>query len=174
MTTPILQALTVDDVSALQAMSLTTYRETFAAANTEANMQAYLDSAYNLPKLTAELQNPNSQFFFIIRDGQRVGYLKLNTGTAQTEAMGPDALEVERIYILPAYKHQGLGSVLIQQAIDLAKAAHKTTVWLGVWEHNEPAKQFYQAHWGFKQFSSHHFVMGDDVQTDLLMIKHLD
>lgn len=60
----------------------------------------------------------------------------------------------------------------MQQAIQIAKANHKHKVWLGVWEHNEPAKDFY-AKLGFEQFSAHDFVMGDDRQTDLLMIKSL-
>ncbi|VDG19427.1 protease synthase and sporulation negative regulatory protein pai 1 [Lactobacillus plantarum subsp. plantarum ST-III] [Lactiplantibacillus mudanjiangensis] len=164
--------LTPADATALQQISIETYQATFAADNTEANMQAYLEDAYNLPKLTAELQNPDSRFYFVVRDREQLGYLKLNVGDAQSEAMGPAALEVERIYIRPAFKHQGLGSLFMQQAIDLATAAHKTVIWLGVWEHNEPAKAFYQ-HWGFEQFSSHDFLMGDDRQTDLLMKKSL-
>ena len=58
------------------------------------------------------------------------------------------------------------------QAIQIAQAAEKQKIWLGVWEHNEPAKAFYTK-WGFKQFGAHDFVMGDDRQTDLLMIKSL-
>ncbi|MGA3439460.1 GNAT family N-acetyltransferase, partial [Lactiplantibacillus plantarum] len=80
--------------------------------------------------------------------------------------------EVERIYIRKAFQHQGLGNQFMQQAIQIAKADHKQKIWLGVWEHNEPAKGFY-AKWGFEQFSAHDFVMGDDRQTDLLMIKSL-
>ncbi len=165
--------LTTDDVQTLQQISIETYTDTFEAQNTAANMRAFLESAYNLPKLTRELANPNSRFYFVEHDHQPMGYLKLNVEDAQSEKMGPDALEVERIYIRPAFKHQGLGSAFIKQAIDLAKQAHKTKIWLGVWEHNEPAKAFY-AKWGFQQFSSHTFVMGDDPQTDLLMIKSLD
>ncbi|MFC6181590.1 GNAT family N-acetyltransferase [Lactiplantibacillus daowaiensis] len=170
--TTTLVPLTTADSQALQQISIETFQDTFAAQNTAANMQAYLDEAYNLPKLTAELQVANSRFYFIERDGQQIGYLKVNIGDAQSEAMGPDALEVERIYIRPAFKHQGLGSTLIRQAIKLAQADHKTLIWLGVWEHNEPAKAFYE-HWGFEQFSAHEFVMGTDHQTDLLLQKSL-
>ncbi len=164
--------LTVADVETLQQISIETYTDTFAAQNTTANMQAFLKDAYNLPKLTRELATPDSRFYFVERDQRPLGYLKLNVGRAQSEAIGDDALEVERIYIRPAYKHQGLGSAFIQQAIDLAQADHKQQIWLGVWEHNEPAKKFY-AKWGFQPFSSHTFVMGDDPQTDILMKKSL-
>ncbi|RRK10884.1 GNAT family N-acetyltransferase [Lactiplantibacillus garii] len=160
--------LTVADVQALQTISIETFTDTFAAQNTAANMRAYLDEAYNLPTLTAELETTDTRFYFVERDHEPLGYLKLNVNEAQSEKMGPDALEIERIYIRPAFKHQGLGSAFIKQAIELAKQAHKTKVWLGVWEHNEPAKAFY-AKWGFQQFGAHTFTMGDDPQTDLLM-----
>ena len=52
-------------------------------------------------------------------------------------------------------------------ALDLAKDKRKKRVWLGVWEHNEPAQAFY-THWGFKRFSQHTFQVGSDPQTDEL------
>ncbi len=164
--------LTTAEVNKLQQISIETFKDTFGALNTSENMAAYLQDAYNLPKLTHELAEPESQFYFVERAGESLGYLKLNTGAAQSEAMGPDTLEVERIYIRKAFQHQGLGNQFMQQAIQIAKADHKQKIWLGVWEHNEPAKGFY-AKWGFEQFSAHDFVMGDDRQTDLLMIKSL-
>lgn len=169
----ITRQLTVDDVAALKQISEETFQDTFGAQNTPANMQAYLQDAYNLPALTAELKETDSRFYFVERDHEPLGYLKLNVNGAQSEAMGSDSLEVERIYVRPAYKHQGLGTAFIEQAIALARAEGKHQIWLGVWEHNEPAKHFY-AKFGFQQFSQHKFVMGDDPQTDLLMKKQLD
>ncbi|MFB9770453.1 GNAT family N-acetyltransferase [Lactiplantibacillus modestisalitolerans] len=162
--------LTVNDAQLLRQISIETFQDTFGAQNTAANMQAYLSEAYDLGKLTAELANPESWFYFVFVAGhdEPAGYLKLNVGAAQSEAMGPHALEVERIYIRSAYKHRGLGSAFIQQALKFADDAHKKKIWLGVWEHNEPAKAFYHK-WGFEPFSAHSFVMGDDPQTDILM-----
>ncbi|MEG0629162.1 MAG: hypothetical protein RR492_08970 [Enterococcus sp.] len=46
------------------------------------------------------------------------GYLKLTIGDAQTEAVDPKGLEVERIYIRNAFKHQGLGRQLSDYAFE--------------------------------------------------------
>ena len=51
-------------------------------------------------KLQKELANPHSDFYFIFVDNQLGGYMKLNREKAQTEPMGPEKLEVERLYIL--------------------------------------------------------------------------
>ncbi|BDZ30915.1 GNAT family N-acetyltransferase [Lactiplantibacillus sp. WILCCON 0030] len=172
MSKPVIRQLTVEDAAELQAISVETFKDTFAAQNTTANMTAFLTSAYNLPKLTTELQRPGSRFYFIEAGGQVLGYLKLNVDPAQSEKMGPESLEIERIYIRPTEKHRGLGSQFLKFAFDLARSEDKTQIWLGVWEHNEPAKRFYEK-WDFKRFSQHAFVMGTDRQTDFLMKRAL-
>jgi len=171
MTTEIKTA-TVADAEALQTLSILAYRDTFDEFNTVENMQAYLEAAYNLPKIIRELQTPDTQFLLLIKDQQLAGYIKLNVNQAQTEPVDPQALEVERLYIHPDYKYQGLGSQLMQLALDTAQQTGKNQVWLGVWEHNEPAQKFYHK-WGFERFSQHDFYMGDDRQTDHLMTHRL-
>ncbi|ACT62420.1 transcription repressor [Lactiplantibacillus plantarum JDM1] len=113
--------LTTADVNKLQQISIEIFKDTFGAQNTSENMAAYLQDAYNLPKLTHELAEPESQFYFVERAGESLGYLKLNTGAAQSEAMGPDTLEVERIYIRKAFQHQGLGNQLCNKRFKLLK-----------------------------------------------------
>lgn len=45
-------------------------------------------------------------------------------------------------------------------------------VWLGVWERNFKAQNFYKQ-FGFERFSEHHFITGEAVDTDWLLRKHL-
>ncbi|MDV7719428.1 GNAT family N-acetyltransferase [Pediococcus ethanolidurans] len=161
-----------NDWQELQKVSIETYTDTFEPYNSPEIMDAYLTTAYESKKLQRELTNPNSRFYFVKVNQETAGYLKVNVKDAQTEKMGDDSLEVERIYIRPPFKHQGLGTRLIQEAEKLAHEAHKSKIWLGVWEHNEPAKRFY-AKFGFKRIGQHSFFMGDDEQTDYLMQKKL-
>ncbi|WP_314062247.1 N-acetyltransferase [uncultured Vagococcus sp.] len=163
---------TLTDLIPLQKLSIETYKETFDAYNTVENMAIYLDEAYNQKKLSAELSRDDSEFYFIYDHRQLAGYLKVNTGEAQTEEMPVGFLEVERIYVRLAFKRRGLGQSLITKAIQLAKEKKKTAIWLGVWEHNGPAKIFYTK-MGFVQTGSHSFFMGDDEQTDYILTKKL-
>ena len=61
---------------------------------------------------------------------------------------------------------------LLEHTISLAIEHGKKYVWLGVWEHNERAKRFYEKN-GFYRIGAHSFVVGDDVQTDYVMRKDL-
>lgn len=170
--TPLLKRISVADVNTLQAISHETFRDTFAWANTPEDLQAHLDYAYALPKLITELQNPHTTFWFLYLGDKIAGYLKLNDGNAQTENVAPHALEVERIYIRTPFKRQGLGSLLLQHAAQQARDLGEERIWLGVWEHNEPAKKFYQK-MGFHEVGAHIFPVGNDPQKDLILLKEL-
>ncbi|WP_223642100.1 GNAT family N-acetyltransferase [Planococcus sp. 4-30] len=170
--TTMIKKCTRDDLHELQAISIETFTETFKDQNSPEDLQAYLDKAYDLGKLEQELAIPSSSFFFIYSDQEVAGYLKLNTENAQTESMGNDSLEIERIYIKKAFQKYGFGKILMNKAIELAREQNKKNIWLGVWEENDNAIAFYRKK-GFVQTGSHSFFMGDDEQVDLILVKPL-
>jgi len=163
-----LRPCSLADLNELQAIARQTYDDTFRAQNTPETMQAYLDSAFNEEKLAAELQTPGSNFYFLEVDGQQAGYLKLNRGEAQSDLREEDSLEIERIYLKSEYQGRGLGKWLLHQALAMARQAGMRSAWLGVWQKNQHAIDFY-ARMGFRVVGTHEFVMGDDHQTDYIM-----
>ncbi|MBT2641494.1 GNAT family N-acetyltransferase [Bacillus sp. ISL-41] len=168
-----LKRCTLEDLQTLQEISMDTFNETFKDQNSPENMSAYLEKAFNLEQLERELSNPSSQFFFVYSYDEVGGYLKVNTKDAQTEEMGNDALEIERIYVKNTFQKQGLGKYLFNRAMEIAMDSGKKKIWLGVWEKNENAIAFYKK-LGFVQTGEHSFFMGDEEQTDLIMIKTLN
>jgi ribosomal protein S18 acetylase RimI-like enzyme len=163
---------TLEDSPLLQEIGCETFNETFKDQNSPENMKAYLERAFNLEQLEKELSNPNSEFFFVYFNNEVAGYLKVNTNDAQSEDMGEESLEVERIYIKKEFQKHGLGKNLFNKAIEIALEHHKKKVWLGVWEKNENAIAFYKK-MGFVQTGAHSFYMGDEEQTDFIMTKTL-
>ena len=168
----LIKKCTLQDLESLQKISIETFYQTFANSNTAENMKAYLENAYNEEKLYKELSNPNSSFFFVYVDELLAGYLKLNEFPSQSDINDIDSLELERIYILKEFQGAGLGKDLLEYAISIAIEHCKKYIWLGVWEHNERAKRFYQKN-GFYRIGEHSFVVGDDVQIDYVMRKDL-
>jgi len=135
-------------------------------------MNAYLERAFNLKQLEKELSNISSQFFFVYFNNEVAGYLKVNTIDAQSEKMGDEALEIERIYIRSKFQKHGLGKYLLNKAMEIAVKENKRKIWLGVWEKNENAIAFYKK-MGFVQTGAHSFYMGDEEQMDFIMTKSL-
>ncbi|WP_088035150.1 GNAT family N-acetyltransferase [Evansella clarkii] len=170
--TATIRKCTVADLQKLQEISTLTFNETFKEQNSPENMKAYVEKAFNLEQLEKEVLHPNSQFYFIFIKNELAGYLKVNTSDAQSEEMGEEAIEIERIYIINTFHKQGLGKELLNKAIEIAEKQNKKKIWLGVWEKNENAIAFYKK-LGFVQTGAHCFYMGDEEQTDYIMVKTL-
>ncbi|QKX07097.1 GNAT family N-acetyltransferase [Aquimarina sp. TRL1] len=154
----------------LRVIGIATFEDTYGSLNTPENMKIYLEKNFSKKQLLKELDNPDSKFYFLEEQEKVLGYLKINVGSSQTEYCLDEALEVERIYILSIYQGRGYGSKLLDKAVEIAKTAGVKNIWLGVWEKNLKAINFYQKN-GFVVFHTHIFKLGDEEQTDLLMKK---
>jgi diamine N-acetyltransferase len=163
-----IKRVTLNDIDQLQQIGRQTFSETFSEGNTEENMKKYLEEGFSVEKLTTELQNRNSEFYFATVNGNVIGYLKLNFGASQTELKDDKALEIERIYVLKEFHGKKVGQLLYEQAMQIAKQTDADYVWLGVWEENPRAINFYKKN-GFVEFDKHVFKLGDDEQTDIMM-----
>ena len=158
----------LNDVEKLQAISRITFSQTFTEHNSAEDMNAYLNKSFSIPQLTSEIANVDSEFYFAQEGTTVIGYLKVNTGAAQTESKELNAFEIERIYVDADFLGKKVGQLLFNKAIELAKAKNKLYVWLGVWEENHRALAFYKKN-GFVPFDKHIFKLGNDEQTDIMM-----
>lgn len=158
----------LNEISQLQEIGRQTFYETFAESNSEENMQNYLSEGFTIEKLTDEINNPNSEFYFATIENQIIGYLKVNFGEAQTELKDDKTLEIERIYVVKEFHGKSVGQILYDKAIEIANQKKVSYVWLGVWEENPRAISFYTKN-GFIAFDKHIFKLGDEEQTDIMM-----
>ncbi len=160
--------LTIQHVDELKKISIQSFIETFASTNSAENLNSYLENAFTITKLSNELSNPNSFFYFALDGNDVIGYLKLNIQDAQTELINNNALEIERIYVLKDFHGAKVGQLLFAKALEVASQLGVPYVWLGVWEKNEKAINFYQKN-GLTVFDKHIFKMGNEEQTDYMM-----
>ncbi|WP_454045746.1 GNAT family N-acetyltransferase [Chryseobacterium sp. Marseille-Q8038] len=173
MSSIIINKATAEDLEVLQSLGIQTFSETFAEDNTEKAMKKYLEESFNTEKITSELNNPDSFFYIAWEEDNPVGYLKVNSGKAQTELQDETSLEIERIYVKKSHHGKKVGQLLYNQALDTAQQLTKSYLWLGVWEENLRALSFYRKN-GFVEFDKHIFRLGEEEQTDLMMKKMLD
>ena len=103
-----IQKITINEVEALQSISRLTFYETFAAVNTRENMSLYLENNLSLERLSEELSNPNSQFYFAFCEDEVIGYLKINYKSAQDEHKTANSIEIERIYVKKCFLERKL------------------------------------------------------------------
>jgi ribosomal protein S18 acetylase RimI-like enzyme len=162
-----------NEIEQLQIISKQTFFETFAEGNSEENMKKYLEESFTIEILKNELTNSNSEFYFARMDNNVIGYLKINFGKAQTELKDKSAIEIERIYVLKEFHGKNVGQILFEKTFEIAKQLNADYLWLGVWEENPRAINFYKKN-GFVEFDKHVFKLGDDEQTDIMMKLQID
>jgi ribosomal protein S18 acetylase RimI-like enzyme len=163
-----IRKVTTNDLEELQIIGRLTFYETFSSDNTEENMNKYLDESFSFTKMTTELSDNNAEVYFATIDNKVIGYLKLNFEQSQTELQDNKAVEIERIYVLKEYHGKSVEQLLLDKAIKIARQKNADYVWLGVWEKNPRAINFYKKN-GFVEFDKHIFKLGNDEQTDIMM-----
>jgi len=70
--------------------------------------------------------------------------------------------------VLKEFQGKKVGQFLYEKAVQVAQQIKADYIWLGVWEHNPKAINFYKKN-GFTEFDKHIFRLGDDEQTDIMM-----
>ncbi|GAE65323.1 GNAT family N-acetyltransferase [Chryseobacterium indologenes] len=172
MTSVTINKASLEDLEIIQTLGIQTFSETFAENNTEEAMKMYLEESFNTGKLQSELNNADSIFYIAWEEDNPVGYLKVNSGKAQTELQDDTSLEIERIYVKKSHHGKKVGQLLYNQALETAQNLKKSYLWLGVWEENLRALNFYEKN-GFVVFDKHIFRLGEEEQIDLMMKKIL-
>lgn len=159
----------ISDAELIADMSRQTFYETFASQNSGADMDMFMNETFTRDALMKEV-GADGNIFFLAFDGELpVGYARMREGD---DVAGQPAIEVARIYAVQSSIGRGVGRSLMQKCIDVAVEMRKEIIWLGVWEKNHRAIEFYQK-WGFEKFGTHVFMLGNDAQTDWLMKKEL-
>jgi GNAT superfamily N-acetyltransferase len=162
----------VEDAALLSELGARTFAETFAAENTPEDMATYIETSFNVERVTAELQDPASVFLIAEVDGRAAGYAKLHDGEPAAGVAGAKPIELVRLYVSREWLGRGIGGQLMRSCIDEARQAGHETIWLGVWERNPRAQAFYRK-WNFRTVGEHIFQLGADPQRDLLMERAL-
>ncbi len=163
---------TLLDAQTLSELGARTFAASFGSQNTPEDLAEYLSRSFSRNQIAVELQNPRNIFMIVEVGNTAIGYAKLSENSPPEFVPGDRPLELARIYIEPARIGKGLGSALMQAAIDTARDLDRDTLWLGVWKDNPRAIAFY-TRWGFTVVGEQKFILGSDVQDDYVLALRL-
>lgn len=167
-----LHRCTPADLPRLKKIAEDTFRDTYEAANDPKDFQNYIATAFSEDRMLEALMTPGSCFYFVYDADHIVAYFQVNEWNAQSDLHLKNSLELERIYVLPGSKGKGIGKWILDGVCKMARVKGLQVVWLGVWEKNGKAIDFYYRQ-GFRKFGEHPFIIGEDEQTDWLLKKEI-
>ena len=159
---------TTDDAKMLSELGAKTFYNAFEKDNTPEDIEAYLKGSFSPEIQFNELSMPDVIFLIAESEGIPIGYAQLIMNSKDDAIRRTRPLEIRRIYASQEYLGKGVGTELMQATINEARRRGYDCVWLGVWEKNQRAIDFYKK-WGFREVGTHLFYVGDDPQNDYVM-----
>ncbi|MFA6955686.1 MAG: GNAT family N-acetyltransferase [Thermoanaerobaculia bacterium] len=170
MAKPIIRRAEERDAARLGELAEQTFRDAFAAMNTPENMEHHCREQYGEAIQAREILDPSITTLICEDEGELVAYAQLRWGHAPEHLVAAHPMEIQRIYVVRTWHGRGLAQELMGEALRLAERGGADLVWLGVWELNPRAIAFYRKS-GFEESGSHTFVVGDDPQRDVIMVR---
>src|SRR5437868_10929447 len=146
------------DAEIIADMSRQTFYDSFAQSNTKKDMDKFMNEQFRKDDLIKEVETNDGIFFLAYGEDQPLGYARMRDGDYYKEFVNKSAIEIVRIYAVTSSIGKGVGSALMNKCIETAKELNRQIIWLGVWEHNKRAIDFY-IKWGFEKFGQHDFVL---------------
>ena len=143
-----LKVASIADSIDLKKICKEAYTKNFYHHWEEGGLEWHLDAEFSTERLSADLRAKNTSYYFIEHQLQRVGFIKIKT-TLDTKVSIENAVELEKIYLLPKYKGMGIGKLALQEIINKVIAQGKKNLFLGVINTNTAAIAFYES-LGFK------------------------
>lgn len=134
---------TVDDLSYLQHHCIESYSQNFAGHWEEDGLRLYLDACFAEDQLKKDLLNPDIHYFLAEAENGVAGFMKIIENSLLPGTPYTKAVELEKIYIYPAFKGAGIGPQLMNRLFETPRQAGAEIIWLKVIEQNTAAQQFY-------------------------------
>ncbi|PZQ65290.1 MAG: GNAT family N-acetyltransferase [Phenylobacterium zucineum] len=156
------------DAHVVAALGAETFCETFAHLYPAADLEAYLEEAYNLPRTQADLADPSKATWLVEAGGEAIGYALAGPCGLPHDAVTPGCGELKRIYFRKQVQGGGLGKRLFDEVMAWLQQDGARDVWIGVWSENFGAQRFYQRQ-GFEKAGEYDFHVGQTVDLEFIL-----
>lgn len=156
------------DANLIASLATVSFYEAYFEQDDSHDLSRYLIENFSPDVIAAELTAPEFTYLIAYRKGRAVGYAKLRDGEAHEGVTSPNAIELQRIYLIERVWGTGIGDLLLDRCFEEARSMGKETLWLGVWEENRRGLSFYNRR-GFERVGSLTFPYGDSVGINAVM-----
>jgi ribosomal protein S18 acetylase RimI-like enzyme len=137
----------LEDINKLKKICIDAYSLNFYNHWNEGGLEWYLDNEFSDKRLTLDLSDKNTEYYFIEHQEKQVGFIKIKINSSSDFI--PNSVELEKIYVLPECKGMGIGKLALNDIIQKTKNSGIDSVFLCVIDTNENAIAFYEK-LGFK------------------------
>ena len=155
-----LRTATLTDRALIRSISERTWPSTYGHIISQEQIDFMLDWMYSDESLATQM-NTGCKFYIASMNGDDVGFCSVGPEAEDTHEV---AHKLNKLYVLPAAQGTGTGKALLVKAIEFAKAAGSSSIFLQVNKHND-AYSFYLKQ-GFIKEAEFKFDIGNGFYMD--------
>jgi ribosomal protein S18 acetylase RimI-like enzyme len=165
-----LRPATDADIPALAALGTDAFVEKFGPLYQPEDLASFLKDYRTPGKYREQLADPGTLIQLAERDGALLGYCLIIRGDCFEERPRPHPerpVILSQLYCAPAATGQGVGSALMDWALDEARVWRADAVQLSVYAENFGAQKFYHRY-GFEKVADIDFWVGNHRDDEFL------
>ena len=142
--------------------------QTYGNISGAEDLAAHVEDYFGERAVSAELAKTGVRYFLAWDNGDVAGFLKTRESDIPDAIPAAAATEVQQLYVDANHQRKGIGRLLMDAAVAVARDAGHEGVWLSVWQEAPWAIHFYQDY-GFHTVGTTDFWLGKSKYTDFLM-----
>ncbi len=163
------------DVAELAGVAARTFPLACPPSVSHANIASFIDANLSDARFSEYLADPRRLILTVSQHDRIVGYAMLIQGVGddpdvQRAVPVRPAVELSKMYVLPANHGSGVSTALMDAALAAAVDWGTNCVWLGVNQQNLRAQRFYKKS-GFTVNGTRTFQLGDHDENDYVMVR---
>lgn len=163
----------LDDAAALGALGRQTFVDTFVTGfgipYPVEDLEAFLDASFSPEATRKKMQEPGSGWWVAEgADGRLLAFANTGPNTLPHPDGRASHAELRRLYVSKAAQGMGLGTRLLELALDWMEAHTDGPLWIGVWSGNEKAQKLYAAY-GFEKAGEYDYPVGRWVDHEFIL-----
>lgn len=168
-----LRPATPADVPALSALGARTFVETFVDGfgipYPQADLACFLDEAFGEASVRKGVDDPNQGWWVAESDQGRIeGFANIGPCALPHPDAAARNGELKRLYIGREAQGLGLGTALLDIALEAMAQRFEGPEWIGVWSGNDKAVRLY-GHYGFQPVGEYKFPVGAWLDDEFIL-----
>jgi ribosomal protein S18 acetylase RimI-like enzyme len=131
------------DALCLSALAIQVFLHTYATEGIRPPIAREVFGTYAEAAFHRHIDEPHTRLRVAEREGHLLGFSQLTLGATHPLAPAGTQAELLRLYVQEPFTAMGVGTRLLREAEDVARAAGAGVLWLTPWVHNQRARAFY-------------------------------